>query len=106
MGECTVGTQSCDNTGHWTACSGIAPTVEACDGLDNNCDGLKDNNCPCITGATMPCGENLGICTAGTQTCVNGSWGPCSGVTPTQEKCATLLDENCNGLTDEPGCTP
>ncbi len=41
-GQCRAGTQTCAN-GAWGACMGeITPTPEACDGFDNDCDGLTD----------------------------------------------------------------
>ncbi len=41
-GICEYGTRTCEN-GAWTECvGGVGPETEVCDGLDNNCDGLKD----------------------------------------------------------------
>ena len=48
--------------------------------------------------------KNKGECKAGTQTCVNGQWGACTGeVLPSAEICGNNADENCDGNKDE-GC--
>lgn len=72
---------------------------EACDNLDNNCDGLTDEN------LTRPTTCGLGVCSgnAGTETCTAGVWGddtcdPFAGATA--EICDDL-DNNCDGQTDE-----
>lgn len=44
IGACVPGTQTCDASGAWGACTGaVGPTDDACDGVDNNCDGVVDN---------------------------------------------------------------
>ena len=43
-GSCT-GTEVCSD-GEWTSCSAPTPESEACDGIDNNCDGLIDEGFP------------------------------------------------------------
>ncbi|APR84643.1 Hypothetical protein A7982_09992 [Minicystis rosea] len=66
---------------------------------------------PCTAGATQACYSgppntmNLGACKPGVATCQDdGTFGPCVGeVLPVEESCATLLDDNCNGKTNE-GC--
>lgn len=113
VGVCKAGTQTCVN-GQWGACQGeITPVAEICgDGKDNNCNGQVDEGCAvCTDGQTKPCAysgpagtENVGVCKAGDQTCVNGQWGACEGeVLPTQEICGDNLDNNCDGQVDE-GC--
>ena len=68
VGACEQGLQTC-NDGQWGACEGaIGPQPEVCDGIDNNCNGIVDDNLrnacgecqgPCYTYETQP-GDNQG----------------------------------------------
>ena len=46
VGTCTQGTQTCASNGQWGACEGqVIPTGEVCgNGLDDNCDGMVDED--------------------------------------------------------------
>ncbi|MDQ3037463.1 MAG: MopE-related protein, partial [Myxococcota bacterium] len=73
----------------------------ACDGADNDCDGITDEGCACTDGATQACGSDVGVCMPGTQTCVDSAWGACAGeVAPMGEVCDGM-DNDCDGADDE-----
>ena len=68
---------------------------EICDGVDNDCDDKIDED------LTMQCGEtDLGICSFGTESCVNGKWSGCNAALPKEKDCSNNLDNNCDGSID------
>ena len=93
------------------------PSTEICgNGLDDDGNGETDEGCTnCDIGTTRDCypGDpaevGRGECRSGSQSCeVFGEFGAwnaeCAGaVTPVDEICGDMLDNNCNGETDE-GC--
>ena len=123
-GACRPGFWSCDAEAGALVCVGdIPPEEERCDDhVDNDCDGLVDQGCPCpVEGALRPCytGDRddvrgrPSLCLDGIQVCrldVDGElvWDDeCFGaVRPMAvEYCEGELDEDCNGRVDD-GCTP
>jgi Leucine-rich repeat (LRR) protein len=43
VGACSLGTETCDDTGSWVGCDAVEPATEICDdGIDNDCDGDTD----------------------------------------------------------------
>ncbi|WAS89456.1 MULTISPECIES: RCC1 domain-containing protein [unclassified Corallococcus] len=72
--------------------------IEACNSVDDNCDGIVDEENPsggeaCTTG-------RLGVCSAGTTACTSGSVICHQNVVASTEAC-DLLDNDCDGETDE-----
>ena len=95
-GQCT-GKRECNSSG-LSACSASVPGAEACNGLDDDCDGSTDEdlaNAPC--NVTNGFGTCLGVtaCQAGKATC--------EGQQPAKETC-NGLDDDCDGAIDESSC--
>ena len=108
VGPCKGGVQTCAGSAWPTACDGaVLPSAEACDKVDNDCDGLTDPGCTCVSGTTQACYGGppttlkVGPCKAGTQSCTGGQWSSgCPGeVLPAPEVC-NGQDDDCNGESD------
>ena len=115
LGQTTCGVGQCETTvdncaaGAPTDCELAAflkATPEVCDGVDNSCEGLVDEDQAgnpltqaCYNGADGT--QDVGECKGGTQTCTDGELSACVGeVTPTTDVCDTL-DNDCDSATDE-----
>ncbi len=97
LGACRSGTTLCADGG--VACIALAqPTVESCNGIDDNCDGLADDGNP---DAGVDCSTGLlGRCALGLSTCADGGLACEQQYFPAAESC-NGLDDNCNGAADE-----
>lgn len=120
VGACIMGEQVCSDpvsygVGVWSDCQGAvgpAPTETCGNNIDDDCNGIVDDGCDCNPGETQPCydgpagTEGVGLCTGGTQDCVDHRWGPCTGqVLPAPETCDGQ-DEDCNGMIDDGPAPP
>ncbi|MBM4371391.1 MAG: hypothetical protein FJ098_07030 [Deltaproteobacteria bacterium] len=108
LGELSCGLGECAHTepacvgGNPGACDPMeGKTAETCDQLDNDCDGEVDEGAAdcCEAGQMAECSSNTGECEKGTWTCQpDGTWGPCSGVLPTDELCDGLDNDCVSGV--------
>jgi hypothetical protein len=96
VGECTAGNTKCVN-GKLTCDGAVGPQPEVCDGKDNDCNGVNDDN---PTDAGSSCGDTTGECQAGINKCVSGKLVCTGAVGPSTEVCDGK-DNDCNGQIDD-----
>ncbi|MDC0747070.1 MopE-related protein [Polyangium mundeleinium] len=123
--ECTTGVTVACVMGAWKCtfptgvCTGQAPnycngTFEVCDNLDNDCDGIQNEN---VANWNKPCNSDDGMPPPGHGACRTQGTYICDGVMSVKcsaipANCASLpggceetcdgLDNDCDGIADEP----
>lgn len=126
QGECTPGIRQCAGDGTYICIPGIGPSIEVCDGKDNDCNGLVDDGFdlqidPKNCGA---CGNDCDVLN-GVGACQNGSCAfieckpgfsdldpntpgceyACPTPVPGIEVCDGI-DNDCNGIIDDTALVP
>jgi hypothetical protein len=98
LGTCQ-GLETCDpNAGGWVGCTAPTATLESCDGLDNDCNGLVDDGVASGQACAITV-AGVGSC-PGVTLCAGGTGVICQGKTPVTETC-NYTDDDCDLMVDE-----
>jgi hypothetical protein len=115
-GACANGVAQCTPTGETMYCSTAAlATLEICNGVDDDCDGLLDSSDPVDLAANdrPVCDKTIGACSGARRSpelCVGGHWTNCTAAEyeannalysdGTEDRCDGT-DNDCDSATDE-----
>jgi len=97
MPPCNRGTLACNGAAGWVCSNPTSPASEACDGIDNDCNGLTDDGM--FPGEGNTCGSDEGECVSGLIDCAGGILDCVGDVGPKQEICDGK-DNDCDGVID------
>lgn len=105
LGICATGLTKCDGMNGVICMPNVTPgqLTEACNSIDDDCDGLVDDG---ITQVGQPCTKQgqVGICQFGTYACSMGATQlTCNAPLPgTVQEACNGKDDDCNGTIDDP----
>ena len=106
LGVCAEGHRRC--VAGWLTCEPNRPSIEVCDGLDNDCDGEIDNGTPDALGEGLPCltpcGEGASQCVDGQVVCVESE--DATGCDPVEPVIPSPKSGGCSCQAGRPGSGP
>ncbi len=97
-GRRCVGEETCDPAVGWVGCDAQVPADETCNGIDDDCNGAVDDSLP--RRACEATAEGFEGTCAGVAVCEGEAGFVCNAQPPVEEAC-DLLDNDCDGSTDE-----
>jgi len=95
-GVCAAGHIACNEA--FECVPNAVASVEVCDGLDNDCNGIVDDG---VEGEGTACATGApGACAAGRSACLAGHLS-CEPVVDAVDEVCNVIDDDCDGVIDE-----